>query len=190
MEHVEGKPPKGPLPLDRVLEYGSQICDALDAAHRKGIVHRDLKPSNILLTRSSMKVVDFGLAKMAGQQTVTQTGAIMGTPAYMAPEQREGKEVDLRADIYSLGLVLYEMATGERTPDRTLEPPALDRVVKTCIATDPEERWQSSGGKAGARVRGAGCRQSARPTTSLRRAGLGESPRWHVPGCSRSAPRS
>jgi serine/threonine protein kinase len=144
MEHVEGKPLKGPLPLDKVLEYGSQICDALDAAHRKGIVHRDLKPSNILLTRSGVKVLDFGLAKMSGQETVTQAGAMIGTPAYMAPEQREGKEVDLRADIYSLGCVLYEMATGERAPHRTLEPPALDRVVKTCVATDPEERWQSA----------------------------------------------
>ena len=144
MELIDGKPPKGPLPLDKVFEYGSQICDALDAAHRKGIVHRDLKPSNILVSRSGVKILDFGLAKMAGQEIVTQVGAVMGTPGYMAPEQCEGKDIDLRADIYSLGCILYEMATGERTPVKTLDPPALDRVVKTCTATDPEERWQSA----------------------------------------------
>ncbi|MFN0172196.1 MAG: protein kinase domain-containing protein [Bryobacteraceae bacterium] len=144
MEYVEGKPVKGPLPLDKVLEYGSQICDALDAAHRKGIVHRDLKPSNILVTRSGVKVLDFGLAKMDGLETVTLTGVVMGTPAYMAPEQRAGKATDARSDIYSLGLVICEMATGERAPSTALEPPALDRVVKTCLAADPEDRWRSA----------------------------------------------
>ncbi|MFN0172195.1 MAG: protein kinase domain-containing protein [Bryobacteraceae bacterium] len=144
MEYVEGKPVKGPLPLDKVLEYGSQICDALDAAHRKGIVHRDLKPSNILVTRSGVKVLDFGLAKMDGLETVTLTGVVMGTPAYMAPEQRAGKATDARSDIYSLGQVICEMATGERAPSRALEPPALDRVVKTCMAADPADRWQSA----------------------------------------------
>jgi predicted Ser/Thr protein kinase len=144
MEYVEGKEIKGPLPLKKVIEYASQICDALDAAHRKGIVHRDIKPSNILVTRGGIKVLDFGLAKMAGQEALTRHGAVMGTPAYMAPEQWEGKEADARSDIYSLGLVVYEMATGERAPGKTLEPAALDRVVKTCLAAEPEERWQSA----------------------------------------------
>ena len=144
MEHVEGRPLKGPLPANKVLEFGQQICDALDVAHRKGIVHRDLKPSNILLTRSGVKVLDFGLAKMTGQETLTRAGAVMGTPAYMAPEQWQGNEADPRSDIYALGLVLYEMATGEVTLKQTLEPPELDHVVKTCVATDPEERWQSA----------------------------------------------
>ena len=144
MEHVEGRPLKGPMPLEKVIEYGSQICDALDAAHRKGIVHRDLKPSNILLTRSGVKVLDFGLAKLAGDETLTQAGVVLGTPAYMAPEQRHGIEADQRSDIFALGCVIYEMFTGERTQLKTLEPAALDRVVKTCMAADPEERWQSA----------------------------------------------
>ena len=144
MEYVEGKALTGPLPLDKVLEYGSQICDALEAAHRKGIVHRDLKPANVLVTRSGVKVLDFGLAKMAGQETVTAAGVVMGTPAYMAPEQWEGKEADARSDIYALGCVIHEMATGERVPRKTLEPAALDRVVNNCVAVDPEERWQSA----------------------------------------------
>jgi serine/threonine-protein kinase len=96
------------------------------------------------VTRSGVKVLDFGLAKMPGDETLTQAGAVMGTPAYMAPEQWEGKEADARSDIYTLGRVVYEMATGEREPHKTLEPAALDRVVKTCLAADPEERWQSA----------------------------------------------
>jgi hypothetical protein len=123
---LEGNPLKGPFRLDKVIEYGSQICDGLDAAHRRGIVHRDLKPANILVTRRGIKDSGFCLAKMASQETLTQPGAVMGTPAYMAPEQRQGKEADLRADIYSLGRVLYEMATGERTSHRELQPAALE----------------------------------------------------------------
>ena len=127
MEFVDGKPLKGPLPLDKILSYTAQICDAIDAAHRKGIVHRDLKPSNILVTRQGIKVLDFGIAKTAGLETLTETGALIGTPAYMSPEQREGKEADTRSDIYSLGCVIHEMATGNRIPNKTLDPPALDR---------------------------------------------------------------
>ena len=141
---------KGALPMSQVLEYGAQIADALAAAHAKGITHRDLKPGNIMLTKSGMKVLDFGLARMEGApgETLTASHIVMGTPAYMAPEQREGKEADARSDIYSLGLVLYEMATGERAYEaaelRTLQPLALERVVKTCLAKDPDERFQSA----------------------------------------------
>jgi serine/threonine protein kinase len=136
MELVEGKPLKGPLPLDQALRYGAQIADALAAAHAKGIVHRDLKPGNIMLTKSGVKVLDFGLAKSLEDGTLTATNAVMGTPAYMAPEQREGRECDARTDIYALGLVLREMA-----PDL---PPHLARVVERCLATEPENRWHSA----------------------------------------------
>src|ERR1700728_1385748 len=113
MEYIEGSPLKGPLPVDQVLKYAGQILDALDAAHRNGIVHRDLKPGNILLSKQGIKLLDFGLAQMnpgPGDPTMTQTGMVMGTPAYMAPEQREGGRTDARSDIYSFGCVLYEMA--------------------------------------------------------------------------------
>src|ERR1700694_5834915 len=111
MEYIEGTPLKGPLPVDQALKYAVQICDALDAAHRKGITHRDLKPSNILATKTGIKLLDFGLAKQAtglgpDDPTITRTGAVMGTPGYMAPEQWEGKETDARSDIYSFGCVL------------------------------------------------------------------------------------
>jgi len=177
MEYIEGAPLKGPLPLDLALKYAAQICDALDAAHKKGIVHRDLKPGNILVTKSGVKLLDFGLAKIApaagsaGDATLTMalTGKneIVGTLYYMSPEQLQahasGKEIDARSDIFSFGLVLYEMLTGKRAfegaspasviaaiierpaPSITdVAPPALDRVLKTCLAKDPEERWQTA----------------------------------------------
>src|ERR1700675_765430 len=128
MEYIEGAPLKGPLPLDQALKYAAQICDALDAAHKKGITHRDLKPANILVTKSGIKLLDFGLAKIG--QTVTPlsdatltmalTGKneIVGTLYYMSPEQLQaqatGQEIDGRSDIFSFGLVLYEMLTGKR----------------------------------------------------------------------------
>src|SRR5882762_9695110 len=132
MECVEGETlasrlEKGPLPLDQVLKYGAQIADALDKAHRSGIVHRDLKPANIILTPAGAKLLDFGLAKpalplataatltaAAKQSPVTEQGTIIGTFQFMSPEQVEGKEVDGRSDIFSLGAVLYEMLTGRR----------------------------------------------------------------------------
>jgi Tol biopolymer transport system component/predicted Ser/Thr protein kinase len=146
MEYIEGAPLKGPLPFDQMLKFAAQICDALDAAHRKGITHRDLKPGNILVTKQGIKLLDFGLAKTQRDETLTASNVVMGTPAYMSPEQLEGKEADTRSDIYSFGLVMHEMATGKRAgPDRApLEPPALESVVKTCLAKDPQDRWQTA----------------------------------------------
>jgi serine/threonine protein kinase/Tol biopolymer transport system component len=202
MEFLEGETlaerlVKGPLPADQTLKYGMEIADALDKAHRQGIVHRDLKPGNVMLTKSGVKLLDFGLAKAVAserpldaagrEQTaasdhplarnqltalptvaspLTQEGTILGTFQYMAPEQLEGKEADARTDIFALGSVLYEMATGKRAfsgasqasliaailerepaPISTIQPmtpPALDRVVKTCLAKDPEDRFQTA----------------------------------------------
>ncbi|HEY4359608.1 MAG TPA: protein kinase [Bryobacteraceae bacterium] len=155
MEFIDGVPLKGPLPVDKALEYAGQILDALDAAHRKGIVHRDLKPANILVTIQGIKLLDFGLAKLSREpgrveetqtMSLTEVGAVMGTPAYMPPEQWEGKPADARSDIYTFGCVLYEMLTGrragrERTP---LRPARLEKVVAGCLANDPSARWQSA----------------------------------------------
>src|SRR5579864_6278679 len=121
MELVEGETlaerlKHGALPIESVLRYGAQIADALAAAHAQGIIHRDLKPGNIMLTKSGVKVLDFGLAKSPQDESLTDIQVVMGTLAYMAPEQREGKACDARTDIYALGLVLYEMATGKRPP--------------------------------------------------------------------------
>src|ERR1700674_722541 len=126
MEYIEGTPLKGPLPLDQALKYAAQICDALDAAHKKNITHRDLKPANILVTKAGVKLLDFGLAKMgpaikADEATVTMAltgkGQILGTLLYMSPEQVNGQEADARSDVFSFGLVLYEMLTGRRAFD-------------------------------------------------------------------------
>jgi len=185
MEYLEGETlsdrlAKGPLPLDQLLRYGIEIADALDRAHRQGIVHRDLKPGNVMLTKSGVKLLDFGLAKAmeapsaksgltalpTAAHNLTQEGTVLGTFQYMAPEQLEGQEADARTDIFAFGAVLYEMATGrkafegksqasliasilttEPAPVSTIQPmtpPALDRVVKTCLAKDPEDRWQSA----------------------------------------------
>jgi predicted Ser/Thr protein kinase len=151
MELVDGKPLKGPLSVDVALRYAAQICDALDHAHRNGVTHRDLKPANILVTKQGVKLVDFGLARIApgpGDRTATQlteAGAVMGTPAYMAPEQWEGKPGDSLSDVYAFGCVLYEMLTGQRASRerKPLESAALETIVKTCLESDPEDRWQS-----------------------------------------------
>jgi serine/threonine-protein kinase len=183
LEHVEGETlaqrlAKGPLPLDRVLEYAIEISDALDKAHRKGITHRDLKPANIMLTKSGAKLLDFGVAKLReaaesppdesptafGARPLTGEGTIVGTLHYMAPEQVEGRvaDIDSRTDIFAFGAVVYEMATGKRAfegssqasviakilqrePPQPISPPSLDRLVKTCLAKDPDARWQSAG---------------------------------------------
>jgi len=154
MELVEGESlaarlKRGKLSISDTLKYGQQIADALTAAHAKGIVHRDLKPHNIMLAKSGVKVLDFGLAKSAQDATLTASRAVMGTPAYMAPEQMEGKEADARTDIYALGLVLYEMATGKRAlqghmPPLEQLPPQFGHVIERCLATDPDERWPTA----------------------------------------------
>jgi serine/threonine protein kinase len=140
---------RGKLSINDTLRYGQQIADALAAAHAKGIVHRDLKPGNIMLGKTGVKVLDFGLAKSLQDETLTGARMVMGTPAYMAPEQREGKECDARTDIYSLGLVLHEMATGKRAeqsqiPSLDTLPPHLAQVIERCLAPDTDERWQSA----------------------------------------------
>ena len=135
MEHVEGQTladrlAKGPLPTEELLRFGSEIADALGAAHRHGIVHRDLKPANVMLTRTGAKLLDFGVARLLEREKagdpaevsslptaampLTGEGAVIGTVQYMAPEQVDGKPVDARADLFALGVVLYEMATGRR----------------------------------------------------------------------------
>src|SRR5215468_4668507 len=172
MEYVEGQPLKGPLPVERAVEYARQILDALDAAHRLGIVHRDLKPANILVTKNGVKLLDFGLAKAerakatsASDETVTQAitqeGAILGTLQYMAPEQLQGKTADARSDLFSFGCVLYEMLTGKRAFEGASAPsviaavlerepaplevaPPLARVMTRCLAKDPDQRIQTA----------------------------------------------
>ncbi len=153
MECVEGETlakrlEKGPLPLEQVLKYGTQIADALDKAHRTGVVHRDLKPGNIMLTASGAKLLDFGLAKAAPPLAagatltaaatrttqVTQEGTIVGTFQYMSPEQVEGNEVDARSDIFSFGSVLYEMVTGRRA----FQGKSQLSVASAILEKDPE----------------------------------------------------
>ncbi|MEP6962114.1 MAG: serine/threonine-protein kinase, partial [Acidobacteriota bacterium] len=149
MELVEGETlaaclKRGKLSIEQTLQYAQQIASALTAAHAKGIVHRDLKPANIMKSESGMKVLDFGLAKTAGDETLTVANAVMGTPAYMAPEQREGKPADARTDIYAFGCVLYEMLTGSRpSSGQRIHPPGLGKIVTRCLEPDPERRWQS-----------------------------------------------
>jgi serine/threonine protein kinase len=112
-ETLKQKIARGPLPLDEALDIARQIAEGLAEAHKKEIVHRDLKPANIFVTDSGLvKILDFGLAKLAGQTKVTRTGTTLGTVAYMSPEQARGQETDARTDLWSLGAVLYEMVVG------------------------------------------------------------------------------
>ena len=149
MELVEGETlaarlKKGKLPLEQTIRFGAQIAEALAAANAKGIVHGDLKPANIMLTKSGVKVLDFGLARSVADPASSAPSAIMGTPAYMAPEQIEGQTVDARTDIYALGLVLGEMVTGKRPHDGEDVPSALAPIIKRCLEKDPDDRWQSA----------------------------------------------
>jgi serine/threonine-protein kinase len=171
MELVEGETladrlGRGPLPLDEALNVAGQIADALDAAHQKGIVHRDLKPANVKITATGVvKVLDFGLAKILANPvrddvTVTEVTApsvVLGTPAYMAPEQAQGKAADRRVDVWAFGVVLYEMVTGERPfrgeslqetlaavltadPQWVHVPPAVRPLLRACLQRDPLKR--------------------------------------------------
>jgi eukaryotic-like serine/threonine-protein kinase len=158
LEYIEGKPllsqaKPGPLPLEDALRLATQIAEALEAAHARGILHRDLKPANIMVTAGgSAKLLDFGLAKLVSDAEATQTMAVMGTPAYMAPEQAEGKALDARSDVFSFGAVLYEVLTGRRPFDTLaallrdeaapLQSPASD-IVKRCLAKQPADRFQT-----------------------------------------------
>jgi len=187
MEYLEGETladrlRKGPLPVEQVLKCGIEICDGLEKAHKSGVIHRDLKPGNIMLTKGGAKLMDFGLAKPALPATppssgLTQTlatprdpltmeGMVVGTFQYMAPEQLEGGEADVRSDIFALGAVLYEMVTGRRAFEgkttastiaailaadppalssvQPLSPRALEATVKSCLAKDPDERLQTA----------------------------------------------
>ena len=165
LEYVEGDPPKGPLPPAQAVRLALEIAGALEEAHRHGILHRDLKPTNILVTeRGGAKVLDFGLAKlMAGADTdVTQTieGTVLGTPAYMSPEQAEGKPADARSEIFSFGAVLYEILSGNRAfrgnstgtvlsavlrdePAPLQTTGDLQRIVSKCLSKKPEDRFPS-----------------------------------------------
>jgi eukaryotic-like serine/threonine-protein kinase len=185
MEYLEGETladrlAKRALHLNQALRYGIEIADALAKAHRQGIVHRDLKPGNVMLTKSGVKLLDFGLARMRPSGAsellsaaategppLTVEGTILGTLQYMAPEQLEGKETDARTDIFSFGAVLYEMVSGRKAFSGTSKaglissilsadppplskaeptsPPVLDRVVRTCLAKEPDDRWQNAG---------------------------------------------
>ena len=146
MELVEGETlaarmKAGKISMAQSIGYAAQIADALAAAHAKGIIHRDLKPGNVMLAKSGVKVLDFGLAKYSlDDSDMTASHVVMGTPAYMAPEQREGKSCDARTDIFALGLVLQEM-TGT-TLDKL--PPQLTHIIERCIAPDPDSRWHAA----------------------------------------------
>jgi serine/threonine protein kinase/tetratricopeptide (TPR) repeat protein len=183
LEYLEGETladriARGPLPMEETLRIGREVAEAVAAAHDEGLVHRDLKPGNVMLTKTGAKVLDFGLARGAvasgaGVDTqaataaaVTERGSIVGTMPYMAPEQLEGRPADARSDIWALGCLLYECATGERPfagdtqasligaimnaspepPSRkhALTPARLDHVVARCIEKDPHRRWQSA----------------------------------------------
>jgi serine/threonine protein kinase len=139
MEYLAGDPPRGPVPVETAVRYAAQICDALAAAHEHGIVHRDLKPANIMITKAGVKVLDFGLAKItvaaasrdevtAQEGSLTQSGLIVGTPAYMAPEQIERESVDARTDIFGLGCILYELLSG-RSPFQGKSVPSLIAAI-------------------------------------------------------------
>jgi eukaryotic-like serine/threonine-protein kinase len=149
MELIEGETltarlKRGRLSVAQALRLGTQIADGLAAAHALGIVHRDLKPANVMLTKTGLKVLDFGLAKSTTDPSQSIEGMVMGTPAYMAPEQFGGAGADSRTDIYALGLILREMLTGRNSDLWEGVPPALERTVKRCIENDPDERWQSA----------------------------------------------
>jgi serine/threonine protein kinase len=155
-ETLNAKLKKGPFRAAEALRFAAEIADALAAAHAQGIVHRDLKPGNIMLTRNGIKILDFGLAKVAtAEEPMGDRGMILGTRRYMSPEQAEGREIDARSDIYSLGLVLFEMLTARPACEASLLeekcqeagitlPAEMDWILRHLLAKDPAERWQSA----------------------------------------------
>ena len=162
MEYLDGVTLRGPMPVEEVLRLATQIAAALAAAHQQGILHRDLKPGNVMLTAVGAKLLDFGLAKsMAAEPDVklTSDGTIVGTVAYMSPEQAEGQPLDARSDIFSFGAVLYEMLSGTRAFSGTTmaqvliavmrdDPPPLEEstlapIVRKCLAKRPSQRFQT-----------------------------------------------
>jgi eukaryotic-like serine/threonine-protein kinase len=172
LEYVEGKPLSSPLPEKEAVRLAIQIATALEEAHGKGIIHRDLKPSNIMVTdKGSVKLLDFGLAKLyeqdaessqspTGEFPATQAGAVLGTVAYMSPEQAQGQPADARSDIFSFGLVLYEMLSGRRAfagesnyavmdaivkrdPPPLQTSPSVEKVARRCLAKQPSGRYQT-----------------------------------------------
>jgi predicted Ser/Thr protein kinase len=178
MELLEGKAlaqllRSGPMPTDRALRILSQVAQGLEAAHQAGIIHRDLKPDNVIVLTTArgdvVKVVDFGLARVAGQSRLTKGGMVFGTPHYMSPEQATGAELDARSDQYALGVILYEAATGsvpfeadtymgvmtqhvyaEPRPPRErighdVVSADLEAVILECLAKDPNQRFESMG---------------------------------------------
>src|SRR5215510_4004551 len=161
LELVEGKHPSGPLPVADVLRISAQIADALAAAHARGIIHRDLKPANVMVTpEGRVKVLDFGLAKaiyggeerqpaLSGTVTGVESvaGHLIGTPAYMSPEQARGERVDQRTDVWSFGCLLYEMLTGERV----FRANTIQETIAAVLERDPD--WQLLPAKTPAKVR-------------------------------------
>jgi serine/threonine-protein kinase len=186
MEYLDGETlaarlTRGSLPLDEALKHAIALAQALARAHREGITHRDLKPSNVMLTEGGVKLLDFGLAKLRDDAAVARSplddqstgaalspeGTLVGTIAYMSPEQLEGRPVDARTDIYALGLIVYEMITGQRAfakgsqagliaailtesppPMTALQPrtpAAVERIILIALAKDPAKRWQDAG---------------------------------------------
>jgi serine/threonine protein kinase len=164
LEFIEGEPLHGPMAVEQALPLALQVASALEAAHRHGILHRDLKPMNIMVTREgTAKLLDFGLAKLVSvdaEVTRTVDGMVLGTPAYMSPEQAQGQSLDARSDIFSFGAVLYEMLSGSRAfggrstadvlsavlrddPRPTQAPPAVERIVRRCLAKQPGQRFQT-----------------------------------------------
>ena len=163
---------RAPIPIDEAIDIAEQIARGLAKAHRGGIVHRDVKPANIMVTADGVvKILDFGLAKLVGAAAITRTGSSVGTPAYMSPEQARGEDVDHRTDLWSFGVVLYEMVAGRRpfrgehdqavlygilneapkplSELRSEAPPELERIVEGLLAKDPEERYPTADGPLG-----------------------------------------